>query len=156
MALKLKFGDPEDLSVVATLLQDALIEPRLLRFWPQEGRFAELFYRFCWEACSGQDSPKPVVEGCESRYSRRLSSLIFTGIGSVETRNLVRSSATPLALLSIQAQSSPVQDFPWRIEMIFAGKVGLRLHAKRLFGELEDKGEPTPTAFRPAHSEDAA
>ena len=71
--LKLRAEDEEDLAVVSTILQDALVPVAEMAYLPEEKRFVLVANRFKWEA-----PPAPLVE---ARPPARQRSLWWPGIG---------------------------------------------------------------------------
>ena len=164
--LKLKVSDAEDLHVVAGLMQDALVEPRAMRFWNDDQRFVGLFYRFCWEDCAPDTAPDDKTSAyvnadansdtdtdTDCAYSRRHTTIIFDQVKAVQVRGIDFDSAVPLELLDIQFcdQSDKPEEQGQHIKLIFADDKALRLHINRLVAAMEDVGARAPTRFRPCH-----
>src|SRR5260370_15765146 len=78
--LKLRAEDEEDLAVVSTILQDALVLIGEMAFLPEEKRFALVANRFCWE-CKPSDGGK--------LFERTLTGIAFEAVEAAETPGVV-------------------------------------------------------------------
>jgi len=143
--LKLIALDQDDIAVVSTHLQDAVVKVADIVWLPSEKRLVLGLNRFDWEAC-----------GCEDPcYKRRRTALRFERVMSVRCRN-VRSSQKD-AVLNLLAVEFDEADAPaGAVTLIFSGGAALRLEVECLECELADLGPTWDARGRPVHQVDAA
>jgi len=143
--LKLIALDQDDIAVVSTHLQDAVVKVADILWRPGEKRLVLALNRFDWEAC-GDVSP------C---YQRRRTALRFERVLSFRARNV--SPAAKDAVLNLLAIEYAETDAPaGTITLIFSGGAALRLEVECLECELADLGPTWTAAARPAHTIDQA
>lgn len=124
----------EDLSVVAALLQDALLPLGDMAFLPDERAFVMACSRFRWEM--GDDAKS---------HERVHAGLRFDTVGTVTYRGIRRSDRSQfLSLLTISYDEGVVV-------LHFSGGGMIRLSVDELHCVLEDFGEPWPTFSVPNH-----
>jgi hypothetical protein len=134
--LKLRAEDEEDLAVVSTILQDALVLIGEMAFLPEEKRFALVANRFCWE-CKPSDGGK--------LFERTLTGIAFEAVEAVKTRGFDRTERDRiLEVLAVRGE-------PGAVVFDFSGAASMRLEVGRILCHLEDLGEPWPTSWRPRH-----
>jgi hypothetical protein len=143
--LKLIALDRDDIAIVSTHLQDAVVKVADIVWLPSEKRLVLGLNRFDWEAC-----------GCEDPcYKRRRTALRFERVMSVRCRN-VRSSQKD-AVLNLLAVEFDETDAPaGAVTLIFSGDAALRLEVECLECELADLGPTWDARGRPVHQVDAA
>jgi len=143
--LKLIALDQDDIAIVSTHLQDAVVKVADIVWLPSEKRLVLGLNRFDWEAC-----------GCEDPcYKRRRTALRFERVMSVRCRN-VRSSDKD-AVLNLLAVEFDEADAPaGAVTLIFSGGAALRLEVECLECELADLGPTWDARGRPVHQVDAA
>lgn len=143
--LKLIALDKDDIEVVSTHLQDAVVKVADIVWLPAEKRLVLALNRFDWEAC-GEVTP------C---YQRRRTALRFERVLSFRARNV--SPAAKDAVLNLLAIEYAETDPPaGTITLIFSGGAALRLDIECLECELADLGPTWTAAARPAHTIDHA
>jgi len=143
--LKLIALDRDDIEVVSTHLQDAVVKVADILWRPAEKRLVLALNRFDWEAC-GEETP------C---YQRRRTALRFERVLSFRARNV--SPAAKDAVLNLLAIEYVETDAPaGTITLIFSGGAALRLDVECLECELADLGPTWTAAARPAHTIDQA
>ena len=143
--LKLIALDRDDIEVVSTHLQDAVVKVADILWRPAEKRLVLALNRFDWEAC-GEETP------C---YQRRRTALRFERVLSFRARNV--SPAAKDAVLNLLAIEYAETDAPaGTITLIFSGGAALRLDVECLECELADLGPTWTAAARPAHTIDQA
>jgi hypothetical protein len=143
--LKLIALDQDDIAVVSTHLQDAVVKVADILWLPAEKRLVLALNRFDWEAC-GEATP------C---YQRRRTALRFERVLSFRARNV--SPAAKDAVLNLLAIEYAETDAPaGTITLIFSGGAALRLDVECLECELADLGPTWTAAARPAHTIDQA
>jgi Protein of unknown function (DUF2948) len=139
--LKLRAVDPDDLAIVATMLQDALVPVADMEFVAGEQRFVLVANRFRWETCDRD------AEG--DQFERVHCAVAFAGVDKVERQGLDRCCLDGIAeLLTIEVADGAVL-------LVFAGGGRVRLGISRLDCHIRDVGEPWPTRWRPRHPDDA-
>lgn len=138
--LKLIALDPDDISVVSTHLQDAIVKVADVVWLPAEHRLVIGLNRFDWEAC-GCDDP------C---YKRRRTALRFDRVMAVQCRNVdCKAKDTVLNLLAVEYDET---DAPaGTVTLIFSGGAALRLEVECLECELTDLGPTWDVKVRPEH-----
>ena len=101
-ALRLQVKGVEDLEVLSTLLQDAIIPGEDMAFERADHRFIMVANRFCWD----QPAEKGLVgaDG-EPVYQRQLCGLQFLGVTRIQTSGLPTDRKT--ALLNLLAMTAP-------------------------------------------------
>jgi hypothetical protein len=143
--LKLIALDQDDIAIISTHLQDAVVKVADILWRPGEKRLVLALNRFDWEAC-GDASP------C---YQRRRTALRFERVLSFRCRNV--SPAAKDAVLNLLAIEFAETDAPaGTITLIFSGGAALRLEVECLECELADLGPTWTAAARPEHTIDQA
>jgi hypothetical protein len=143
--LKLIALDKDDIEVVSTHLQDAVLKVADILWRPAEKRLVLAVNRFDWEAC-GEVTP------C---FQRRRTALRFERVMSLRARNV--SPAAKDAVLNLLAVEYAETDPPaGTITLIFSGGAALRLDVECLECELADLGPTWTAAARPEHTIDQA
>jgi hypothetical protein len=139
--LKFVVLDEEDLEVVSTHLQDAVLKVADVLWRPREKRVVVALNRFDWESAQGR----------EPEYRRRRAALRFERVFACKCRdvNPVGKDAT-LSLLAVEFSES---DAPAGVvTLTFSGGPVLRLEVECLEAELADLGPSWTTAACPAHT----
>lgn len=140
--LKLRAEDSEDLQVIASSLQDALLEVADMAYLPSERRFALVFSRFRWEK----------TPSTPSQFERTHCAVAFDTVRGVRLHGIDRHKRERvLELLTIEA-NAPLAGGPVIVDLLFSGKAAIRLEVDRILCHLEDVGDPWPTPWQPAHS----
>jgi hypothetical protein len=143
--LKLIALDQEDIEIISTHLQDAVVKVSDIVWLPNEKRLVLGLNRFDWEAC-GHVTP------C---YQRRRTALRFERVMAVRCRNVKSSDKD--AVLNLLAVEYAEADAPaGAVTLIFSGGAALRLEVECLECELADLGPSWIAKARPAHEIDAA
>ena len=145
-ALKLRAEDADDLAVLSTCLQDALVAVRDLAYLADEQSFVFIANRFRWE--SGL-RPLPGEEG----HQRVLCAVTFGAVVGVSYRGFRRSDEDRiLCLLAIRGETNGSVGRAILLE--FAGGAAIRLDVAGIVCRAKDIGEPWPTRWRPRHDQD--
>jgi hypothetical protein len=140
-ALRLKAEDPEDLGVIAAVMQDALVPVCDIEYLAAERRLVLVANRFKWECVDGK-----ATRG----FERTLTGICFDGVAAVRTKGFSRAERDRiLNLLTIDAT-------PQTVTLAFSDEASLRLEVERIRCHVHDIGEPWPTPWRPDHPLDAA
>ena len=139
--LKLVVLDEEDLEIVSTHLQDAVVKVADVLWRPQENRLVVALNRFDWESAQA-DKPE---------YRRRRSALRFERVMSCKSLNV--SPAGKDDVLNLLAVEFSETDEPSGVvTLTFSGGAALRLEVECLEAELADLGPTWTTAACPAHA----
>jgi hypothetical protein len=155
--IRLMAKDAEDLAVIASCLQDALVPLSEMQFLKDEKRFVMLLNRFRWESTAASDNmqargrPVDASFADAARGNERVNSgLCIDRVTGVRTRNIDR--AKPGKFLSLLTVGL---DGPDKLNLLFAGDGAIQLDIEALSLFLQDFGEAWPTQWRPEHLADA-
>jgi hypothetical protein len=144
-ALKLVALDKDDLEIISTHLQDAVVNVGDIVWLRTEKRVVLALNRFDWEAASAETP----------QYQRRRTALRFERVNAVKCRNV-----RPLdknAVLSLLAVDFIETDAPAGVIVLtFSGDAALRLEVECLEAEIADLGPAWATARCPDHSVEIA
>lgn len=141
--LKLVALDRDDLAVVSTHLQDALVTVGDVRWRPAEKRLVIAVCRFDWE-CALDNAGK---------FRRRRTALRFERVNSFKCRNLDCSNKK--AVLNLLAVEFDDKDPPAGVvTLTFSGGAAFRLEVECLECELVDLGPTWVTTACPSHVDD--
>lgn len=164
--LRLCARDADDLAVIASCVQDALVPVVDMGFLPEEKRFVLALNRFRWDRMDAgtlaeaqvnrpstvhsRDAPF-VAEGDKGpAFERVMSGLRFESVTAVRTKGIdLRNRERILELLTVHAE-------PGVILLVFSGSAIIRLEVEELRCYLEDFGDAWPTRWRPRHPDDSA
>lgn len=138
--LKLIALDKDDLEIVSTHLQDAVVKVGEVLWRPAENRVVVGLNRFDWESAIGE-TPS---------YRRRRAALRFDRVLSCKCRNLDCSAKEQvLNLLAVEfAEDSAPAGV---VTLLFSGGGALRLEVECLEAEVVDLGPMWQTAKCPDH-----
>ena len=137
--LRLLARDLEDLTILSTHLQDALLPLTSMVYDSKNATFTMLANRFCWE------HPAIDHEG-EPMYHRVHSSLCFKNVEKINHRGFQRKGKTRIVnLLALQATPSHA------IHLICSGDNEIRIETKDIHCHLGDLHHPWPTRKKPTH-----
>jgi hypothetical protein len=141
--LKFVALDGEDLEVVSTHLQDAVVKAAEVLWRPQEHRLVLALNRFDWEGAAQPGRPE---------YRRRRAALRFERVQACKSRGLdPQQTDAVLNLLSVEFSET---DAPAGIvTLTFSGGAAIRLEVECLEAELVDLGPTWTTATCPAHAD---
>jgi hypothetical protein len=142
--MKLAALDRDDIEVVSTHVQDAVVKVSDIRWRPAEHRLVVALNRFDWESASG----------AEAQYRRRRSALRFDRVLACKCRNV--SPKDKDAVLNLLAVEYVETDAPAGVvTLVFSGEAALRLEVECLECELVDLGPTWVTVQCPVHPDDA-
>jgi hypothetical protein len=141
--LKFVALDGEDLEVVSTHLQDAVVKSSEVLWRPQEHRLVLALNRFDWEGA---------VQAGKPEYRRRRAALRFERVQACKSRGLdPHRQDSVLNLLSVEFNET---DAPAGVvTLTFSGGAAIRLEVECLEAELADLGPTWTTATCPAHAD---
>ncbi len=138
--LKLKALDEEDLEVIATHMQDAIVLTGDMQYTPSNQQFVIIANRFNWQA------------GKNEKPSRRRSAVFFDRVSSVKSQRIRRD--TEDAVLSLLTISFKVSQAPaGTVELTFAGGGAIQLEVECIEAQLDDLGPEWETVRVPDHSD---
>ena len=143
--LKLIALDKDDIAIVSTHLQDAVVKVADIVWLAAEKRLVLGLNRFDWEAC-----------GCEDPcYKRRRTALRFERVNALRCRNV--SPKAKDAVLNLLAVEFDETNAPGgAVTLVFSGGAALRLEVECLECELADLGPTWDAKTRPEHALDQA
>ena len=142
--LKLVALDRDDVNIISTHLQDAVLKVTDIRWRPGEKRLVLAVNRFDWEAAREN----------EPDYRRRRAALRFDRVLNLKCRNLDPKDGT--AVLNRLAVEFAETDPPAGVvTLVFSGGAALRLEVECLEAELADLGPMWVTACCPSHAHEA-
>jgi hypothetical protein len=140
--LRLRAVDPEDLSVIAACLQDALIPLAEMAYLPEQRRFMAAFTRFQRERLADPGRPEGLTQSHSVLTLRDIEAVKFRGLDS-------RFGAVRFELLTLI--SEPAEDGLVHITLLFAGDAAIQVRARAIAATLEDFGEAWPATSLPSH-----
>jgi hypothetical protein len=136
--------DRDDLEVVSTHIQDALVKVSDIMWRPQEKRLVVSLGRFDWVSAHAEC---PELRRCQSV-------LRFERVNSCKCRSV--NPAGKDDVLNLLAVEFTETDSPaGAVTLIFSGGAALRLEVECLEAELADLGPSWPETERPVHLEEA-
>jgi hypothetical protein len=143
--LRLVAQDAEDLKVISTLVQDAVLPATELKFDPRRRRFAMLLNRFRWE-------DRAEAEAVGRAYERVRSLLVIEDVRKVQSSGFDRSDKDLiLSLLSMSFAAE--EDGTGRLTLTLAGDGAIALDVEALEVRLDDVTRPyrAPSGKAPKH-----
>ncbi|MEM6385117.1 MAG: DUF2948 family protein [Pseudomonadota bacterium] len=143
--LRLKAEDADDLNVISSLVQDAILPSNEMLWEPRRRRFSCLINRFRWEDKDAAERQGRAVE-------RVQAVLAIDDVLRVKQQGLdVRDADTILSLLSLSFE--PLEDGAGRIVMTFAGDGAAALEVEAVNVLLQDVTRPyaAPAGKSPTH-----
>jgi hypothetical protein len=142
--LKLIALDEEDLSVLSSLLQDAVLRVADMAYLPKQKRFAAALNRFDWENAAKEGGKE---------YRRRRAALRFDRVFGAKLKNLQpRASNRVLSLLAIAF--APNEAPGGTLTLTFSGDASIQLEVECIEAELRDLGPVWRTRSKPQHPGD--
>ena len=143
--LKLKAVDSDDLQVIASTLQDAIVPVLDMAYDAGDRCFVFAANRFRWERTGQASGPGGERVHC---------GVSFANVSHVRRKGIDRSEpGTFLSLLTIALEERPDGAGPI-VELTFSGDAAIRLETTGLLCHLEDFGEPWPAQWQPKHAND--
>jgi len=135
--------DEEDLEVVSTHLQDAVVKVSDVLWRPAEKRVVIALNRFDWESAQA-DRPE---------YRRRRAALRFERVLSCKCRSLNPAGKDDVLNL-LAVEFAETQAPSGVVTLIFSGGGALRIEVECLEAELADLGPVWTAAACPVHAVD--
>jgi hypothetical protein len=143
--LRLVAQDAEDLKVISTLVQDAVLPVTELKYDAKRRRFALLLNRFRWE-------DRVEAERVGRAYERVRSVLVVEDVRKVQSLGFDRTDKDlVLSLLSMSFE--PGEDGTGRLTLTLAGDGAIALDVEALDLRLDDVTRPyrAPSGKVPRH-----
>lgn len=144
-ALSLKAENAEDLGVISTLVQDAVMTGDELRWNRRTRVFSALLNRFRWE-------DRDAATRAGRPYERVQTALVISSVLNVQQQGLGQPDKdTVLSVLSIDWQ--PGTDGAGRIVLMLAGDGAIAIEAECIDLTLRDMTRPyeAPSGMAPHH-----
>ncbi len=145
--LRLKAEDPEDLSVLAALIQDAVLPANEMKWERGRRRFSLLLNRFRWEDKAAADLRGRGVERVQAL-------LVAEDVLKVAQQGLdARDSDTVLSILTLSFEAG--EDGTGRLILTFAGDGAVALDVESVNLTMQDVTRPylAPSGQSPDHPE---
>lgn len=138
--LKLLALDEEDLQVVSSHLQDAVVRVGDMAYVPAQRRFAAIVNRFDWESVAKDGKG----------YRRRRTALRFDRVLRAQHKDLQpQKPERVLSLLAIRFEAGEAPS--GRVALIFSGDVVIQLEVECVEAEMRDLGPAWATRNKPEH-----
>lgn len=143
--LRLVAQDLEDLKVVSTLVQDAVLPVTELKYDVARRRFALLLNRFRWE-------DRAEADRSGRAYERTRAILVVEDVLKAQTMGFDRSDKE-LVLSILSLDFTPGEDGSGRLTLTLAGDGAIALDVEALDLRLEDVTRPyrAPSGKAPRH-----
>ncbi len=138
--LKFVVLDEEDLEIVSTHLQDAVVKISDVLWRPKENRLVVALNRFDWEG----------AQAANPEFRRRRSALRFERVLSCKSLN-VNPAGQDDVLNLLAVEFSETDEPSGVVTLTFSGGAAFRLDVECLEAELADLGPSWTTAACPAH-----
>jgi hypothetical protein len=132
--LRLIAQAPDDLEVMAALVQDAVFAITDMTFARRQHRFALLLNRFRWE-------DKPLAERAGRPFERVRSLMVFDNVLGVRSQGIDRGEADTILSL-LQVRFLPGAEGAGVVELILAGDGVVALQVEALDVTLTDVSRP--------------
>jgi Protein of unknown function (DUF2948) len=145
--LRLVAQDADDLNVISTLVQDAVLPVTEMKHDPKRRRFAILLNRFRWE-------DRAEAEKVGRAYERVRSVLVVEDVRKVQSMGFDRIDKN-LVLSILSISFAPGEDGAGRLTLTLAGDGALALDVEALEVRLDDVTRPyrAPSGKMPGHPE---
>ena len=143
--LRLIAQDAEDLKVISTLVQDAVLPVTEMSHDPKRRRFALMLNRFRWE-------DRAEAEAVGRAYERVRSVLVIEDVLKVQSTGFDRSDKD-LVLSLLSLDFTPGTEGAGRLTLTLAGDGALALEVEALEVRLDDVTRPyrAPSGRVPTH-----
>ena len=127
--MKLNAIDTEELKIIATVLQDGLIEVSDVKYLPSIRTFIVMITRFMWE--------EKIVNKTNNRTK---AVLVFEDVLAVHSRNIDQMNKTKvLELLTFNFYNNKSKNI--EIELLFNNDATIKLETELVQAKLEDQGK---------------
>ena len=139
--LKLIALDEEDLAILSSHLQDAVVRVEDIAYLPGQKRFAAVLNRFDWE--------KATEEGAKA-YQRRRTALRFDRVLGAKLKN-IKLTARERILSLLAVSFEPGETPSGKVTLFFSGDASILLEVECIETELKDLGPVWRTRSKPQH-----
>lgn len=140
--LKLLALDEEDLQVVSSQLQDAVVRVGDMTYLPSQKRFAAVLNRFDWQSAAGKTDGE--------RFRRLRTALRFDRVLGARHKDLApQNKDRVLSLLAIAFEEGEAPG--GKVVLYFAGDVTVQLDVECIEAEMRDLGPAWQTRNKPQH-----
>ncbi|HKA47287.1 MAG TPA: DUF2948 family protein [Methyloceanibacter sp.] len=140
--LRLIALDEQDLEVVSSHLQDAVLRVGEMAYVPSQKRFAAILNRFNWE--------KATKTANNNENERRRTALRFDRVLGAQIKALKPSASDRvLSLLAVRFEAS--EHPSGYVTLTFSGDASIRLHVECIEAELTDLGPVWRARSKPYH-----
>jgi len=139
--LKLIALDEQDLEIVSSHLQDAVVRVADLAYVPSQKRFAAILNRFNWEKAA---------KAANDTNERRRTALRFDRVLGAQIKSL-KTSASDRVLSLLAVRFEPSEHPSGFVTLTFSGDASIRLHVECIEAELTDLGPAWRARSKPQH-----
>lgn len=139
--LKLAALDQEDLQVLSTHLQDAVMTVADIRFLPKEKKAVFIVNRFVWD----KEADKRTRE-----HERRRSAFAVGQVTGMKVQN-IRQEAKGVVLELLAVTFEAADEPSGKIQLAFAGGASIALDVECIEAQLSDLGAAWSTPNLPQH-----
>ena len=144
--LKLMALDADDLTVISTYVQDAVLKSSEIKYNSAGKQITLGMNRFAWEVKSSR-------RWFFKKHERRLSALTFNRVLRVRSKGIeINNSEQTLSLLTIEFTQDQADSPAGSIKMIFGGDAVLELDVECIEVQLTDLGAAWSAAHKPRHT----
>ncbi len=142
MRLRLAAFDEDDLGVISTLTQDAVVKVRDMTWLATHKRFVLLMNRFAWEVASASQT-----------FERRRAGLVVDFVTQVRSQGInLRTKDGVVELLSLHFAKTQAPSGTLTLNFAGGGTIALTVECLEL--RLEDTGGAWSSAHKPDHDID--
>jgi Protein of unknown function (DUF2948) len=138
--LRLIALDEQDLEVVSSHLQDAVVRVGEMAYVPSQKRFAAILHRFNWEKATK----------AANENERRRTALRFDRVLGAQLKSL-KQSASDRVLSLLAVRFEPSDNPSGYVTLTFSGDASIRLHVECIEAELTDLGPAWRARSKPQH-----
>jgi hypothetical protein len=139
--LKLIALDEEDLAILSSHLQDAVVRVEDIAYLPGQKRFAAVLNRFDWEKAT---------EEAAKAYQRRRTALRFDRVLGAKLKN-IKLTARDRILSLLAVSFEPGEAPSGKVTLFFSGDASILLEVECIEAELKDLGPAWRTRSKPQH-----
>jgi hypothetical protein len=139
--LKLIALDEEDLAILSSHLQDAVVRVEDIAYLPGQKRFAAVLNRFDWERAT---------EEAAKAYQRRRTALRFDRVLGAKLKN-IKLTARDRILSLLAVSFEPGETPSGKVTLFFSGDASILLEVECIEAELKDLGPVWRTRSKPQH-----
>lgn len=149
--LKLLALDADDLAVISTHMQDAVLTVSEMAYLARDKRFALVANRFDWETAEGGQTQSRRLS--RPHFRRRTGLRFERVLGAKLTGIDLKDAKQALSILAIRF--TPTDAPGGHITIDCSGGAAVRLHIECIEGELKDLGAAWRARSKPKHPDDS-